>query len=578
MSRRRVIARLLDATRGTRAALIVSSIASIVGSIADIALVGLGVGSVVSLFEPNSLTLPRLLWPLGALALIRALSLYVEQYSGHLVAFRLLAELRVDFYRAIEPLAPGAISDQRSGDLSSRVVADVDRVEAFFAHTIAPAITAVVVPVIVVVATFVLIHPGAALLLVPAFGLVGFGVPLVGSRMGANAATAARTSAGRTSAHLSDGIQGLGDVIVFAYQERRNDELTALASAGSEAESDVAGVSSARSAVNSIIIGLTVIAIFAVTMDLYADGRLTLPLVAGTVAATFAMFAPLTALQELVPALDNALAAARRIFEVTDRTPVVSDPTQPGHPGDGKSLDFHRVGFTYGDGERVFDEVSLTVPPGSRVAVVGPSGTGKSTLVALALRFWDPDRGQVGVGGADVRRMTLADVRSRMAVVEQRTFLFNDTIAANLRIARPDASDADLAAAEAADIHEFIAGLPQGYETRVGEIGSRLSGGQRQRLAIARALLADTPILILDEATSDLDATTQARILTTLEEVTASKTTLVIAHRLETISDADEIIVLDHGRVVERGTHADLLRQGGAYARMLRRERDLIDR
>ncbi|MPZ71554.1 MAG: ATP-binding cassette domain-containing protein, partial [Actinobacteria bacterium] len=367
------------------------------------------------------------------------------------------------------------------------------------------------------------------------------------------------------------------DLVVFGNGADRTDELAALATAGSQAESDVAGVASVRSAANSLVIGLTTVAIFAVAMDLHADGNLTLPVVAAVTAASFAMFGPLTALQEVIPAFDAAIAAAGRIFEITDRTPAVSDPSRPGHPGNEASLHFHGIGFAYPGGERALHDVSLTVSPGRRIAVVGPSGSGKSTLVALALRFWDPDRGQVGLAGTDIRLVAISEVRKHIAVVDQRTYLFNDTIAANLRIADPGASDDDLVrVCRVAEIHDFISGLRRGYQTRVGEIGGRLSGGQRQRLAIARALLADAPILILDEATSELDATIQSRILETLEGIVVTKTTLVIAHRLETIADADQIVFLDRGRIVEAGSHAELLRRGGAYARMLRRERDLI--
>lgn len=578
MSRLHLMRRLLDVTRGSRPALIASTAAAVVGRIADIALLALAAASVATLFE-EAPSLRELLLPLAIIALVRAVALYLEQYSGHAVAFRLLAEMRTDFYRRVEPLAPASLADQRSGDLISRVISDVDRIEAFFAHTIAPAVSAVLVSLIVLVMVFVMVHPGAALLLFPAFALIGLGIPVAGARLGGAAAQAARETFGRLSALITDGIQGIRDVIIFGYRDRRVEDVTAEARAGSEAESDLAGVSSVRAAANSFVIGLTTMGIFAVSMDLHADGHITMPVVVGVTAATFTMFRPLTALQELIPALDNALASAARIFEITDRTPGVSDPPQPGHPGHGHSLDYQRVGFAYVDGHRVLEDVTLAVPSRSRVAVIGPSGSGKSTLVSLALRFWDPDRGQVGIGGADVRRMSLTNVRRQLAVVTQDTYLFNDTIAANLRIADPTATDEELdAVTRAAGVHDFVTSLSRGFDTMVGELGSRLSGGQRQRLAIARALLADAPLLILDEATSDLDATTQDRVLQTLKEVSSGKTTLMIAHRLETIRDADEIVILDRGKIVERGTHSQLLRLGGVYAHMLRRERDLIDR
>ncbi|MFD2352076.1 ABC transporter ATP-binding protein [Nonomuraea ferruginea] len=236
--------------------------------------------------------------------------------------------------------------------------------------------------------------------------------------------------------------------------------------------------------------------------------------------------------------------------------------------------------FTYPGGlAPALQDVSFTVPEGERYAVVGASGSGKSTLVSLLLRFWDPDSGRVRVGGVPVDRLGLGDLRDLVAVVGQRTYLFNDTVAANLRLARPTATQDELeAACRRAALHDTITAMPEGYDTVIGEMGERLSGGQRQRLAIARALLKDAPIIVLDEATSELDTHTEAEIQRQIDDLAEGRTLLVIAHRLATVTGASRILVLDRGRLVEQGTHEELLARQDAYARLYARQADDLDR
>jgi subfamily B ATP-binding cassette protein MsbA len=301
------------------------------------------------------------------------------------------------------------------------------------------------------------------------------------------------------------------------------------------------------------------------------------------ITALLLAYQPLKSLANLNASLQEGLAAAERVFEVLDVEPTIRDMpgARPLHVSGGE-IRFEEVCFGYTPGLMALDSVSLTVPAGRTVALVGPSGAGKSTILNLIPRFFDVDEGSIRIDGQDVRLVTLASLRGAIALVAQEVSLFDDTVHANIAYGRFGASSTEIeAAARAAGVDEFIRKLPKGYDTLVGEHGVRLSGGQRQRVAIARAMLKDAPILLLDEATSALDSESERQVQVALRALMRGRTTLVIAHRLSTVQGADLICVVDRGRVVEIGRHADLLAREGLYARLhamqFAEERDLAE-
>jgi ABC-type transport system involved in Fe-S cluster assembly fused permease/ATPase subunit len=302
-----------------------------------------------------------------------------------------------------------------------------------------------------------------------------------------------------------------------------------------------------------------------------AAGRMTLGDLVMVNAFMIQLYIPLNFLGVIYREIKQNLTDLDKMFSLMEREREVDDApgAQPREAGRGSAIRFENVHFAYESARPILHGVDFEIPDGKTVAVVGPSGSGKSTLARLLFRFYDVQQGHVRIGGQDIRSVTQASVRQAIGIVPQDTVLFNDTIAYNIGYGRPGATEAQIeSAARAAHIHDFIVAMPRGYQTMVGERGLKLSGGEKQRVAIARTLLKDPPILIFDEATSALDSANERAIQAELQSVARNKTTLVIAHRLSTVVDAHEILVMDAGRIVERGTHAALLAQAGRYASM----------
>jgi ATP-binding cassette, subfamily B, bacterial len=552
------------------------TIVFLLGLLHAAAVVGLAViGSLLVRQVAQGGNLTPWLWALGALVPLAALLTWLESWLAHDLAYRLLAEMRIALYEKLDPLAPGYLLRRRTGDLVSAVTGDVETVEYFFAHTIAPAFVAVLVPGGVLV-TLALIAWPLAVALLPFLILVGLS-PWVARRAAERLGAQVRDELGLVNGHMVDSVQGLRTLVAFGQGPARLEEIATHGRHLSAVQLWFLRQQTVQGATIEALTGLGGLAVLATGAWLAGQGAMPATLLPLVTLLALTSFGPVTDVAKVTKQLAETLGSARRVFAVHDEPVTVLDGPGAALAPDGPegrrapAVRFEGVSFAYGPGEpQALRDVSFSIEPGQTVALVGRSGAGKTTTAHLLLRFWDPQQGRILLGGHALGAFRLDDLRAAVALVAQDTYLFNTTLRANLLLSRPEATDADLlAAADSANVADFVATLPEGYDTLVGERGLQLSGGQRQRLAIARAVLRDAPLLVLDEATSHLDAENERQVHAALDRLIRGRTTLVIAHRLSTIRNADRIVVLDGGTVAEQGTHDELLARGGVYAQLV---------
>lgn len=553
---------------GTACAAVTSAAAASYGYLLKLVVEGLE-----QLAGPDSVAVPSSLWWLigiiGFAAAVRSLSLYGMTLANNTGVQRAIIDIQTDQFDALTDGDFARLSGDRSGGFVSRFINDVNALRDAGLR-LANNLTKGVLTVFGVLVTMFIMDWKLTLVLLLVYPIAFGPVIGLGNRVRRRSKQAQR-QIGEVASLLSESFQSARVVKAYGLEDYQK----ARAKRGFVERSRLfLKVLTDRAAVDPILEitgGLALVGILALTAWRIADGDTSLGNFVGVIGAVAVAAPEVRALGTLNAVAQEGGAAADRVFEITDAKPQIQDrPDARDLESARGSVEFRDVHFAYPDGSQALKGLSFSANPGETVALVGPSGAGKSTIFNMLLRLYDPVSGTVLIDGNDVRSYTEASLRRSTALVAQEALLFDDTVAANIALGRIGARREEIKeAARAANAHEFILGLPGGYEAPCGEMGRNLSGGQRQRIALARAIIRQAPILLLDEATSALDAESEAKVQSALSEYAKDRTTLVIAHRLSTVRSADRIIVLDDGKVAEEGTHQELIRLGGLYKQLV---------
>ena len=499
-----------------------------------------------------------------------------DNYIRHALGEKFIFDLRVRLYAYLQKMSLSFFERTSTGELMSRVTNDLSALEHFVTHGSALTTVDLIRLIGGSIILFVLDWRLAALVLIP--------VPILAVALRhyntkiRPVYRSVRARLGDINAKLQDNLSGIRVIQAFAREEMERQRFKTESERYYRARVKGIRYWSVFFPAIRFLGAMGSVIVLGVGAVMVVKGEMTLGTLVAFLSYTTSFYEPINRLTEVDNIFQEAIAAGERFFEILDETTEVGDaPEAIDLPMIQGKMVFDEVTFRYGTGDKVLHDIAFEMAPGEMVALVGPSGAGKTSIANLICRFYDPNQGKIMIDGHDLRRIKLSSLRQQVAVVLQDSFLFNNSVVENLLYGKPDATrDELIQAAKAANAHDFIMQLPEGYDTEIGERGVKLSGGQKQRLALARAILADPRILILDEATSSVDAETEFLIQQALERVLEGRTSLVIAHRLSTVRNADKIIVLDQGRIVEVGQHDELLQGGGLYSQLYQRQVEIV--
>ncbi|MES9832440.1 MAG: thiol reductant ABC exporter subunit CydC [Candidatus Thiodiazotropha sp. DIVDIV] len=508
-------------------------------------------------------------------AIVRTLGRYVERLITHNATLRILSQLRVWFYEQIEPLAPAGLESFRSGDLLSRIRADIDTLDQFYLRLLLPVVVALSASLVFLI-FLALFDPVLVIIEASLLVTAGVGLPFISNRLSSYSSHRINQLNTNLRMHLVDDLQGMGELIIDGADKRHTSYLEDVSEELTRHQKRISQINGLSQGMVGLCANLAMWLILIYAIPMVQQAELPPAQLAMLALFTLASFEAIAPLPLAFQSLGEQLAAAKRIFNLVDRQPMVQEPIQEMPLTTDLTLNLFKIGYHYPQHQAGIDGISLLLSPGKKIALLGASGCGKSTLVELLLKFRSPEKGRLSLGGIRYEQLSGETIRSHISVSAQKTHLFNTTIRSNLLLAQPDADQQQLeTACRLAMIHDFIEAQPEGYETVVGELGVRLSLGQARRLTVARALLKPAPLLILDEPTEGIDNLTAQQMRDNIIQQCPERGILWITHNLSGLEAMDEILIMQKGYIVERGKPADLVTKGGLYMQMQDHQRSL---
>ena len=487
------------------------------------------------------------------IAILRGILHYAEQYCNHFIAFKLLAIIRHKVFAALRKLCPAKLEGRDKGNLISIITTDIELLEVFYAHTISPIAIAALTSLVMVffIGRY---HWLAGILALAAYLIVGVVIPMWNGKRGSQMGMEFRTNFGELNSFVLDSLRGLDETIQYGQGEKRKEQMSERSGSLAGMQEKLSRMEGSQRSFTNLVILLASFGMLGLTVWLYGKGEIGFEGILTCTIAMMGSFGPVVALSSLSNNLNQTLASGERVLSLLEEMPMVEKiPESRSGVSENKNgfsgAEAQNVTFAY-ENETILDDYSLKLEPGKITGIHGASGSGKSTLLKLLMRFWDVNQGKVSVDGVDVRKIPTKNLRDMESYVTQETHLFHDSIANNIAVGRPGASREEIIeAAKKASIHDFIMKLPKGYDTEVGELGDTLSGGEKQRIGIARAFLHDSPLILMDEPTSNLDSLNEGIILKSLREASEKKTVVLVSHRKSTMNIVDTVFEMKDGRI-----------------------------
>lgn len=548
----KIMTRLIKELKPLMPVMVITITMGVLGFLAAISIATFGavaLGTVIG--EISFITFKGAVIVMISSAILRGLLRYCEQLSGHYIAFKILVILRDKIFLALRKLAPAKLESREKGNLISLITSDIELLEVFYAHTIAPIMIAILTNTIVSIILFI-IHPAFGIISAIFFLIIGLVIPYLSSSKVGQDGVEYRKVFGESNSYILDSLRGLKEVLLFNSGEERLSEINKNSKSLNNSLYKIKKHEGKIRALTDLSIMVGILTFVAVGFNLYLNSTILFSTMIISIVIIASSFGPVVALSNLSNNLLHTFACAERIFELLDEKPEVND-VLGNENFEASNIEYKDVSFAYkGRSESIFDEININIKQGDKVAIVGDSGIGKSTFVKLLMRFFDVNSGKIEINNKNVKTIGTTSLRKSQTLVSQETYLFNESIIDNIRIGKLSATKEEvIEAAKKASIHKFIETLPNGYETKVGELGGSVSSGEKQRIGLARAFLSNGDTLILDEPTSNLDTLNEGEILKAIKENCSDKTIVLISHRKSTTAICNRVFNVTKKRLVE---------------------------